>query len=127
MHSTCWQKYFDNVLAKENRRPYRLRQPMSFNVEKQEFLCPLCECLSNTVLPLLPPLGLINPYNHESDITFEKFIEGLSITLKFKARQQTSVVPISLTSEDTDEEKDDGSTASTVLFTDEFQHFFFSF
>ena len=23
MHAQCWQKYFDDVLAKERRRPYR--------------------------------------------------------------------------------------------------------
>lgn len=56
MHASCWQKFYGNVLARESRRPYRLRQPSSFNVDKHEFLCPLCECLSNTVLPLLPPL-----------------------------------------------------------------------
>ncbi|XP_065213791.1 E3 ubiquitin-protein ligase UBR2 [Planococcus citri] len=56
MHSTCWEKYFNNISTKENRRPYRLRQPISFDVEKNEFLCPLCESLNNTVLPVLPPL-----------------------------------------------------------------------
>ncbi|CAN8023512.1 unnamed protein product [Ixodes persulcatus] len=33
----------------------RYGRHISFNVEKREFLCPLCECLSNTVVPLLPP------------------------------------------------------------------------
>lgn len=85
---------------------------MSFNVEKGEFLCPLCECLSNTVLPLLPPLGLIKKNAQNSNLTFEQFIDGLEITLKFKSRQQTSNVPMSLTSDDTDEEKDDASTST---------------
>lgn len=61
MHSECWQKYFDNVVQKEHRRPYRHRHPASFDIEKHEFLCPLCECLSNTVLPLLPPLSDLQP------------------------------------------------------------------
>lgn len=56
MHSDCWQKYFDSVLAKERRRPIRYRGQLSFDVDRQEFLCPLCECLSNTVLPLVPPV-----------------------------------------------------------------------
>lgn len=55
MHSTCWQRYFEAVQQKEQRRQQRLRGHTSFDVENGEFLCPLCECLSNTVIPLLPP------------------------------------------------------------------------
>uniref|UniRef100_A0A673M9G8 E3 ubiquitin-protein ligase n=1 Tax=Sinocyclocheilus rhinocerous TaxID=307959 RepID=A0A673M9G8_9TELE len=54
MHSHCWQRYFEAVQAKEQRRQQRLRVHTSYNVENGEFLCPLCECLSNTVIPLLP-------------------------------------------------------------------------
>uniref|UniRef100_A0A673MGP5 E3 ubiquitin-protein ligase n=1 Tax=Sinocyclocheilus rhinocerous TaxID=307959 RepID=A0A673MGP5_9TELE len=55
MHSHCWQRYFEAVQAKEQRRQQRLRVHTSYNVENGEFLCPLCECLSNTVIPLLGP------------------------------------------------------------------------
>ncbi|KAM4903690.1 E3 ubiquitin-protein ligase UBR2 isoform 2-T2 [Sylvia borin] len=55
MHAQCWQRYFDAVQAKEQRRQQRLRVHTSYDVENGEFLCPLCECLSNTVIPLLPP------------------------------------------------------------------------
>ncbi|XP_033841359.1 E3 ubiquitin-protein ligase UBR2 isoform X2 [Periophthalmus magnuspinnatus] len=55
MHATCWQRYFEAVQQKEQRRQQRLRGHTSFDVENGEFLCPLCECLSNTVIPLLPP------------------------------------------------------------------------
>uniref|UniRef100_A0A8C4YW10 E3 ubiquitin-protein ligase n=1 Tax=Gadus morhua TaxID=8049 RepID=A0A8C4YW10_GADMO len=54
MHATCWQRYFEAVQAKEQRRQQRLRVHTSYDVENGEFLCPLCECLSNTVIPLLP-------------------------------------------------------------------------
>uniref|UniRef100_A0A8C8SAP4 E3 ubiquitin-protein ligase n=1 Tax=Pelusios castaneus TaxID=367368 RepID=A0A8C8SAP4_9SAUR len=61
MHAHCWQRYFDAVQAKEQRRQQRLRVHTSYDVENGEFLCPLCECLSNTVIPLLPPpRGLFN-------------------------------------------------------------------
>uniref|UniRef100_A0A452U620 E3 ubiquitin-protein ligase n=1 Tax=Ursus maritimus TaxID=29073 RepID=A0A452U620_URSMA len=53
MHAHCWQRYFDSVQAKEQRRQQRLRLHTSYDVENGEFLCPLCECLSNTVIPLL--------------------------------------------------------------------------
>ncbi|XP_063047209.1 E3 ubiquitin-protein ligase UBR2 isoform X2 [Engraulis encrasicolus] len=54
MHAHCWQRYFEAVQAKEQRRQQRLRVHTSYDVENGEFLCPLCECLSNTVIPLLP-------------------------------------------------------------------------
>uniref|UniRef100_A0A673VX04 E3 ubiquitin-protein ligase n=1 Tax=Salmo trutta TaxID=8032 RepID=A0A673VX04_SALTR len=52
MHSHCWQRYFEAVQAKEQRRQQRLRVHTSYDVGNGEFLCPLCECLSNTVIPL---------------------------------------------------------------------------
>ncbi|XP_068089086.1 E3 ubiquitin-protein ligase UBR2 isoform X1 [Hyperolius riggenbachi] len=55
MHAHCWQRYFEAVQTKEQRRQQRLRVHTSYDVENGEFLCPLCECLSNTVIPMLPP------------------------------------------------------------------------
>ena len=39
--------------------PSRARHPTSFDVEKQEFLCPLCRSLSNSVVPLIPQYHLL--------------------------------------------------------------------
>ncbi|CAG0889985.1 unnamed protein product [Darwinula stevensoni] len=36
------------------------RQPLSFDIEKNEFMCPLCGRLSNGVLPILPHLGKVD-------------------------------------------------------------------
>ena len=33
--------------------------PQSFDVNKNEFLCPLCRCLSNTVIPILPQFHVL--------------------------------------------------------------------
>jgi len=54
MHFKCWQQHFDSLLGRERRRSYRPRQSASFDVERHEFLCPLCKGLSNAVLPILP-------------------------------------------------------------------------
>uniref|UniRef100_A0A8C7CDM9 E3 ubiquitin-protein ligase n=1 Tax=Oncorhynchus kisutch TaxID=8019 RepID=A0A8C7CDM9_ONCKI len=62
MHSHCWQRYFEAVQAKEQRRQQRLRVHTSYDVGNGEFLCPLCECLSNTVIPLLPGTKGSNRY-----------------------------------------------------------------
>ncbi|XP_055953214.1 E3 ubiquitin-protein ligase UBR2-like [Argiope bruennichi] len=61
MHSDCWQKFFESVVHKEQRRPVRFGRHTSFDVEKKEFLCPLCERLSNSVIPLIPPLSTLAP------------------------------------------------------------------
>ncbi|XP_037086448.1 E3 ubiquitin-protein ligase UBR2-like [Pollicipes pollicipes] len=54
MHAACWQRHFENVCLRERRRALRLRHNLSYDVQKREFLCPLCQCLSNTVVPLVP-------------------------------------------------------------------------
>ncbi|XP_012250571.1 E3 ubiquitin-protein ligase UBR2 [Athalia rosae] len=101
MHAQCWQKYFENVHEKENRRPYRLRQPASFDVEKQEYLCPLCECLSNTVLPLLPPLGTLQTsVNSKQDIDFSVWLQALKVTLSCKVKVTHGVIEYTETSHD---------------------------
>ncbi len=57
MHSDCWQRFFDAIVVKERRRPFRFRHHYSYDIEKNEFLCPLCETLSNTVIPIVPHLS----------------------------------------------------------------------
>uniref|UniRef100_A0A182N0G2 E3 ubiquitin-protein ligase n=1 Tax=Anopheles dirus TaxID=7168 RepID=A0A182N0G2_9DIPT len=59
MHIACFDKYFSNEMVKEHRRPYRNRTPILFDIDKQEFLCPLCRFLGNCLLPLIPPHATI--------------------------------------------------------------------
>jgi hypothetical protein len=54
MHAACWQKYFDTIRMAENRRHVRL---LSYDTKKSEYLCPLCETIGNSVLPLFPDLN----------------------------------------------------------------------
>lgn len=101
MHITCWQRHFDMILAKENRRPYRLRHSLSFDVHKNEYLCPLCEGLCNTVIPLLPPISsFTEPENMKTfeNLTFENWLEGLNMALKqskvVKPKPREVVLPL---------------------------------
>ena len=59
MHSECWQKYFDAVKDKEGRQPLRLRFH-HIDVHINEYLCPLCSSLCNTVVPVLPPVAFVD-------------------------------------------------------------------
>lgn len=88
MHSDCWQKFFDSVLLKERRRPLRYGRHISFNVDKNEFLCPLCERLSNTVIPMVPAISSLVP-----DEMFSSFDIGIDdwLTMIRKAVEKVQV------------------------------------
>lgn len=71
MHATCWKDYFNNEVMKENRRPNRNRSQNNFATEKKEFLCPLCRCLSNAVLPISPYLSRVGVEYKVSEVSKE--------------------------------------------------------
>lgn len=54
MHFECWQNHFTAIMNRETSRPSRNARHVSFELEKNEILCPLCECISNATIPLLP-------------------------------------------------------------------------
>ncbi|XP_063428523.1 E3 ubiquitin-protein ligase UBR2-like isoform X1 [Mytilus trossulus] len=85
MHADCWQRFFDALLAKERRgRPFRFRPSLSYNVDNSEFLCPLCECISNTVIPIVPVLSSLCKESDQKSIyiTFNDWIDGLQKTVQ---------------------------------------------
>lgn len=61
----------------------RPRQSASFDVERHEFLCPLCKGLSNAVLPILPnrSAGVQRPTTtcEAGQADMATFLEGLTI------------------------------------------------
>uniref|UniRef100_A0A671Y6F4 E3 ubiquitin-protein ligase n=1 Tax=Sparus aurata TaxID=8175 RepID=A0A671Y6F4_SPAAU len=93
MHATCWQRYFEAVQLKEQRRQQRLRGHTSYDVENGEFLCPLCECLSNTVIPLLPHTHSPDRrYAHSPDHGLEAWLKTTNqqiAALHFAHRKQS--------------------------------------
>lgn len=118
MHGACWQKHFDMILAKENRRPYRLRHSLSFDVHKNEYLCPLCEGLCNTVMPLLPPISsFTEPENMKTfkHLTIENWLEGLSMALK----QSKVAKPINSSTEKSTENISSETTISQPITNSE--------
>ncbi|XP_043205859.1 E3 ubiquitin-protein ligase UBR2-like [Amphibalanus amphitrite] len=56
MHAACWQRHFDSV-ARDRRAHPRVQYLSSFDVQRHEFLCPLCLRLSNTVIPVVAEWG----------------------------------------------------------------------
>ncbi|XP_050727381.1 E3 ubiquitin-protein ligase UBR2-like isoform X3 [Eriocheir sinensis] len=88
MHAQCWQKYYEDVLSKERRRPYRFRQNLSFDVERSEYLCPLCEALCNTAVPLLPGVTWASASLPDQPppptLSLPDWLRGLHTLLKYK-------------------------------------------
>ncbi|KAM9294414.1 E3 ubiquitin-protein ligase UBR1 [Gastrophryne carolinensis] len=54
MHVTCWQKFFEAMQA-NNRQ--RLHVDLIYDLGNGEYLCPLCKCHCNTVIPIIPIVG----------------------------------------------------------------------
>ncbi|XP_073954798.1 ubr1 ubiquitin ligase isoform X3 [Choristoneura fumiferana] len=80
LHARCARNYVRGVLEREHRRPYRLRQPAAFDAEKKEYLCPLCERLCNTSLPLLPAPAV--PAGSPPPLTEPVFRDSLTLILQ---------------------------------------------
>ncbi|CAG5053999.1 unnamed protein product [Parnassius apollo] len=92
LHARCWRKYVDAVRDKEKIRPYRLRQPAAFDVEKKEYLCPLCERLCNTALPLLPAPSLLG--GTPPPLSEGTFAESVDLILKLKHQVSSEAVHV---------------------------------
>lgn len=56
MHYSCWKEYYSSEETKEVRRPQRNRGSLNHG-QNEEFHCPYCRSLSNTVLPVSEPLS----------------------------------------------------------------------
>ncbi|KAI2798556.1 E3 ubiquitin-protein ligase ubr1, partial [Blomia tropicalis] len=75
MHNDCFEKYFEMVIQHERRRNNR-HPRLSFNVNKREFLCPLCECLCNITIPIVPQVNVKNE-SLKFDMPMDKYLIGL--------------------------------------------------
>ncbi|PVV02036.1 hypothetical protein BB560_003520 [Smittium megazygosporum] len=51
IHQTCFDRYYREVKMKHQRQPTRNHPEL---IERQEFLCPLCNTLGNFLLPVFP-------------------------------------------------------------------------
>ncbi len=94
MHSRCWRKFYDDILNHERQRS-RMRHPHSFDVDRGEFLCPLCRCLSNAVIPLIPQFHVLQPQQQSGgvekpvtpvDMPFSEWLQALMIVIKYKRK-----------------------------------------
>ncbi|CAL1548723.1 unnamed protein product, partial [Lymnaea stagnalis] len=89
MHHECWQGFFTNIVNRERRRPLRFRHSYSYDIDKMEYLCPLCEGLSNTVIPIVPPLPtLLSEGEKKSlELRFDDWLDGILKTVVNSIKQ----------------------------------------
>lgn len=81
MHADCWEAWRLDVARNRATSPSH-GTPFSHDPSKNEYLCPLCESISNIAMPILPnnTLDSINTSeNCEPCLTFKQWLE---ITLK---------------------------------------------
>lgn len=74
----------------ESRRNARF---LSFDFKRNEYICPLCETIGNTVLPIYPDLNSLTQPSLQSDtksiqIAFEDWIDGLEKTLENSVKKE---------------------------------------
>ncbi|XP_005107156.1 E3 ubiquitin-protein ligase UBR2 isoform X1 [Aplysia californica] len=83
MHHECWQGFFTNIVNRERRRPMRFRHSFSYDIDRMEYLCPLCEGLSNTVIPLVPALHtLVSDRDKKTvELKFDDWLDGIQKTV----------------------------------------------
>lgn len=62
VHIQCWEKYYSSV-SESDTLLFQRRLKSNIDSSQDEYLCPLCKSLCNSVLPLLPRVS----YNVSSD------------------------------------------------------------
>ncbi|KAH9420663.1 E3 ubiquitin-protein ligase ubr1 [Dermatophagoides pteronyssinus] len=83
MHNDCFDKYFETTMMNERRRnPHRYPR-VTYDLEKREFLCPLCGTLSNLTIPIMPSLNQsIQPATLTTDMTMDQWLNAMLVILQ---------------------------------------------
>ena len=74
-------RYYNSITSNDQRRTLRLRNNANYDIERNEFLCPLCQTLSNTVIPVLPSLRGLTRDRKFAQMSFTEWLDGLEKAL----------------------------------------------
>ncbi|KAI5818406.1 hypothetical protein BZA77DRAFT_306921 [Pyronema omphalodes] len=76
MHFSCFEHYYDST---RRRQPYQIARNHPENLDRKEFVCPLCKALGNAFLPIIwkpkeetPVGGVLQP-----EESFSEWLAGL--------------------------------------------------
>ncbi|CAF0909766.1 unnamed protein product [Adineta ricciae] len=81
IHASCWTKYHNSITSQDHRRALRIRGSANYDTDRNEFLCPLCQTLSNTIIPVLPALRTFARERKVAQISFSEWLDGLEKAL----------------------------------------------
>ncbi|CAF4308834.1 unnamed protein product, partial [Rotaria sp. Silwood2] len=81
IHAACWTKYHNSITSQDHRRTLRMRGSANYDTERNEFLCPLCQTLSNTIIPILPSLRTFADERKLAQMSFSEWLDGLEKAL----------------------------------------------
>lgn len=74
-------RYYNSIASHDQRRTLRMRSTANYDIERNEFLCPLCQTLSNTVIPVLPSLRSLSRDRKFAQMSFTEWLDGLEKAL----------------------------------------------
>lgn len=77
----CSFRYHNSITSQDHRRALRLRNSANYDTDRNEFLCPLCQTLSNTIIPILPSLRSFANERKLAQISFDEWLDGLEKAL----------------------------------------------
>lgn len=78
MHNDCFDKYIETSMNNDRRRLAHRHPRTTFDFNKREFLCPLCECLSNLTIPIMPSLKCpVKPSSLTTVISMNQWLNAM--------------------------------------------------
>jgi E3 ubiquitin-protein ligase UBR1 len=79
MHFSCFEHYYDST---RRRHPYQIARNHPENLEKREFVCPLCKALGNAFLPIIwKGKEEVSISASQSNTSFMDWFRGLGSTV----------------------------------------------
>ncbi|KAH9526728.1 E3 ubiquitin-protein ligase ubr1, variant 2 [Dermatophagoides farinae] len=83
MHNDCFEKYFETTMLNERRRSAHRYPRVTYDLHKREFLCPLCETLSNVTIPIMPSLAQpVKPATIAAEMTIDQWLNAMLVILQ---------------------------------------------
>ena len=121
MHSGCFQHFLQDIVTSELQRS-RMRQPQSYDVEKREFLCPMCRCLSNSTIPLIPQFQILQPPalltpEQELQLGFADWVQAMTLATKYIKEIPPTVEESPTEDEDMIDPEEDHDRNQHLLYT----------
>ncbi|CAL8067972.1 unnamed protein product [Orchesella dallaii] len=114
MHESCWTSHIEGIKSRDRRRPFQ--HPASVDIEKGEWLCPMCDGICNAALPMTPQLHKIFPPNLQKKSN-KGFLRNDKSFGAYLTSMERRIEEAALENEEEEEDtEDDGSDEEMDVF-----------